>query len=822
MRKVHPHYDINVRDDSLEILEEVENLPTFRPVYAMKCEKGIVGVPMWNPDMATAIRNFGAETFNKNNPEYFSRASAFLMQSLPYCGAYIIRLGSQTAGVTKLANANRLLYASVDLSANTWSWESRPLGGDTVADLLNAQFSPSTTPVVGGVTGFTGVPTELTGHVSSAGAYPGDIDISDEVSSEDPSRINISIEHATDLESLLALEFPIHNLGTVGALSNATVTATHTDGVGGPTETTVMDISFVLDTTSGDVVKVNLEEATPGVTTKLDIVLDFQFMVNPAASAQYMGSTYLGWKFYETNFTVNTSSAPVYTIPFMAFEVTNPGKYGNQYGVNLSADMDSVNLADLSELKNVLYSLGFVYQKTNQTTVSKVLTKYSNQLFNFALDGEMVDPAINSTVGLDVVVDRYWGDEYPAPVASTVFDNNVKFMLNILKQLAVEASDDDVTTVMEERPFSVNLFDLKTKWFDSAEEAELDVGNRLGLTVTDDTASDGANGLGSSVNIALSGGSDGYLDIGGAALDNNGTIEADIQAVWGTTAVAPINPEIQDNARYPFNMIVDTGYDLLTKNSMISMLARRDDVKPVLTAWSGSDLDEANSIAAAQGLVTTIRTYPESIIFGTNTFQAVVFGQVGAPANVALYRKQVPTTFWYVDKLARMHNLSYIADNPEGKTARVESMKDLSWTPFSDSAKKNLWAACVNYAQYFSRTGLHFPSLKSVYEHESSLFTNDSFVNMVLYVKQLLPSVWADHAGRTDSNNIVYGEVLEELDGKLAHLLAGKANFKTRMYQTAAERKAGFEHHISVELFDDLGQRIWHYDIIGKRATPAA
>lgn len=821
MRKTFPYYDINVRDDSLETLEEVLTQPLFRPVFAMKCEKGPIGVPTPVATMADAVSIFGAETFNKNNPDYFSRASVFLMQILPYCGAWIIRLGSQTDGVTSLKKASMLLYATIDTDAKTWTWASRALGNDTVEELSRNQFSPSSTPSVGGSLAFSGSPAALTGHETTGNIYGGNVTVEESISAKVLS-VDLTANAMGDIDALKALSFPIHDSAGVGSLVSVAVKSIS----GAEDDETVIVNTFVCEADgSSNLVSINLTDDLPADTTKVEMELTFQNNVPSAASVFYNDTILLDWYFYEALFTEANTAGPTYTVPFMAFEAQYAGKYGNEYGFNLSTDDESMELADFDEIANVLYSLGFVNRPSSSSTTSKVLTKYQNNLFDFGLDADQVDPATLSTFGLDVTMDRYWGSEYPAPITPTVFGDNVKYLLNLIKAEAVAASHDVLSGIMDERPFSVDLVNLETKWFDNTdgdsanwEEVTLDVAAAISYTLSDTTAADGAEGLNSSTNIMLEEGTDGYLDIGGASLDDSAVVDADVAYVWNLDA----NPEIQDNARYPFNMIIDTGYSMATKLKIISMLGVRDDIKPVLTPWSGSDLTEAESIAATATLMSSIRSYPESVIFGTQTFQACVFGQVGYAANSELYRKQLPATFWYADKLAFMHNLTLIKANPEGKTARVETMKDLNWIPYTDLAKKNLWGAGINYAQYYSRTGLHFASLKSVYEHESSLFTNDSFVNMTLYVKQLLPEVWANHAGRTDSNDVVYADVLDELNTKIEHLLNGTATFTVSMYQTAAEKTAGFEHHIAIELFDDLGQRIWHYDIIGKRLTAAA
>lgn len=860
MRKVYPHYDINVRDDSVQLLDEINTMPLFRPVYTMKCEKGPIGVPVWNPDYATAVANFGVETFNKNNPEYFSRASVFLMQTLPFCGAYIIRLGDAS-----LETANSLLELELDLSAGTMTYSTRPLAANSVKQLFRDQYVPGSDIITGfGTTLATpgGGMEVLSGHDGSTGEYlpaaatvpvatsGAPIVITNSIDASDSTKFIVNIAHASELGTrgidgdddgggtaaddtvgLHALEFPIYNLGNVGVLQTITAVQTLSDipaDTGAGTlavqqDAIVGEVAFAIDMSNG-IVKIQHVDAVSSYANNIEYTLDFQYDVNPEASTLYElddVSKNLNWMFYQNDFTVTTGTPGTYVIPIMAFEAEDPGRYGNQYGFNLSTDMDSLDLSDLLLLKNVLYTLGIQYQKSTSNTVNDIRTKYGNHFFNFAMDDMMIDPSINSTIGLEVTMDRYWGAEYPCPIQPTLFGDNVQYLQNILKSVAHDVGSTVSENILIERPYSVDLFGLTTKYLNGTSEDTLNLGTELGISVIDATGTIGG-GLESGSIIMLEDGSDGDTNIGGAPLDGNTYIEGLVQATWnGNDPLSMYNPEVVDNARYPFNMIIDTGYRLQTKLSIISMLAVRDDIKPVLTTWSGVDLDIANTVAGSSTLYQGVRSYPESLIYGTSSFQACIFGQYSPASNKEMYRKDLPATFWYADKMARMHNLTYIKDNPEGTTARVESQLNYPWAPYLDTSKKNLWDSAVNYAQYYSRTGLHFPSLRSVYEHESSLFTNDSFVNMVLYVKQLLPEVWANHVGRTDFNEVVYTEVLAELDAKLDHLLSGKANFTTRMYQTASEKKAGFEHHIAIELFDDLGQRIWHYDIIGKRATPA-
>ena len=47
--KPYPHYEINVKDNSIYTFAVDEILPVHRPLYTMVCQEGPVGEPVWCP-----------------------------------------------------------------------------------------------------------------------------------------------------------------------------------------------------------------------------------------------------------------------------------------------------------------------------------------------------------------------------------------------------------------------------------------------------------------------------------------------------------------------------------------------------------------------------------------------------------------------------------------------------------------------------------------------------------------------------------------------------------------------------------------------------
>lgn len=316
-------------------------------------------------------------------------------------------------------------------------------------------------------------------------------------------------------------------------------------------------------------------------------------------------------------------------------------------------------------------------------------------------------------------------------------------------------------------------------------------------------------------------GSDGLLNISGEAapedrkLDNNVYIESRIERFFNLQVL----PQVVDKAHYPFNTIVDTGYSQGLKDTIVDFIAIRDDVCLLMSTWSGAgDTDQATTLGVGKALIENIRQTPESELFGTGTFRATIFGQVGK-LNSDVWKDDIPLTLWYTTKLAELHNLSYIKDQPAGlPNAAVEIFKSISWTPASKRIKRDLWTDCINYAQHYDMNHLHFPGLKSVYTHDTSVLATDSYKNTVIYIKQLSLPIWAKYAGTEDVNiAAVYNQVLSDFDAKLAHVLHDKYQFQTRMYQTEEEAKYGYIHHLEIILIGGVSQRVWNLDIICRR-----
>lgn len=93
MAKVYtyPHWEINVVDNSIYTPLVRETLPLFRPIFFMRAQSGLTGVPQWCNSYTEAVAKYGEGTFDQAT-KYFSKESLYLNNLFARQGAFIVRL----------------------------------------------------------------------------------------------------------------------------------------------------------------------------------------------------------------------------------------------------------------------------------------------------------------------------------------------------------------------------------------------------------------------------------------------------------------------------------------------------------------------------------------------------------------------------------------------------------------------------------------------------------------------------------------------------------------------------------------------------------
>lgn len=709
-----PHYEINVIDESIFTPVVSEFLPLHRPVYAMKTQKGPIGVPQWCPSIVEARRIFGAETFNEYNTTYFSKDALFLNTTFPRNGAFIVRLAD-------------------DATAES-AWAILEVGV-TAADVVQYQKDGNGNWVL-----------DTNG---------------DPVPEDDPGNPGNPLE-----ESGLELEWRIRTTLNVGEDFDNLLPYT----VAGPPDTT--------------------------------------------------------W------------------YPYMTFKAVSEGAWGNDAAFQLWYDTDENEIGKVDRAGSLYFNFAPTMKEALGSGVDPIRDKYTNTYNSGVLKPDVIDESIAMRVSLADILDNAYdpADNVMLPYTIKVYTSNI------------EAVGEAIRTV------EVNRVDmLKDAWYvNPVSITDLD-GKPYDHVVLSGTSIE----LLKDVNNYMASGEDGNIT------------DPSIETLFVDFLELSMNPDIVDEARYPFTHLIDTGWTLTGKYAMCDFMATRQDVKVILSTQRVADLgttyDVVNTGAVAgeindedligrkvsdtDGVVTIvtaansasfigttvtvhdIATYnteatdnsigaalraralliPESIIKGTGSCRATIFQQAGQLVT-GTYKGIVPATIWIAYKMADYHNVDRMSQAPEGlPNSRVDFFKSWNWAPSSDSQRRRSWDGGLNYFQYSSRNQIHYPALRSVYLHDTSVLAINDYTDAIVYTKHAMRQSWAKHTGLTLPAADIHALIESDLSARVRVIYNDRYQFNLTVYQTDEEQMLGYVDHVRLELISPANHRVWAADLVARR-----
>ena len=482
----------------------------------------------------------------------------------------------------------------------------------------------------------------------------------------------------------------------------------------------------------------------------------------------------------------------------------------------------------------MLYRIGFNKKNPITNIDDKLRTKFSVYDFKFAVNEGSIDPSTGIEVDYDSTVVRYFDDSWPVPVNVHIYNEHIEDYVKMIHtkwDLSSFISDGN-----DLRYGRIDFLNLKVysptrvvKLFNDTEEGNIlgaapswEVVYPQGGTVIQSTSI-----FSGSFAIPLFNGDDGVLD--GYNIDST-TVITEVstsakeyaESLISTIVSTGSNPSIVDKARFPFNHIIDPGWSSSTKEDVIALLANRDDIKVIISAWNGvDDLDDVVAVdSAADTYVQNIRLISESELFGTKAYRGTVFGQYGN-LNDGRYDKRMPLTIWYAAKKAEYGSKDYIDKIPAGSIhASVDMFRPetINVIPALKAELSTLWNDCVNYCQYADMDTLFFAGVRSVFDNDTSVLASDTFADASIFLKQLALVIYNKYASVESVNTAdLYNLVTKEASESFNHMLGGRYTAEVSMYQTEEESKIGFIHHMRVVLTGGPAFRVVNLDIVCKR-----
>lgn len=509
--------------------------------------------------------------------------------------------------------------------------------------------------------------------------------------------------------------------------------------------------------------------------------------------------------------------------PLVAFRASSPGKWGDLVGFRFFYDNDKNKVAAVTSLQCLRYGFTPV-QKTSAGDIATVIAdKFGQSSNQVMMKPDQIDPDTGVYTSFQQVVEGAFATG-KLPVEIYVYHESFKtiggLMISEGKVTDAELGLTSGTIAgwdADQKTEAGHLVNILTG------VARTDAAY-AGITVTNTVLSD-------TKSVMLSGGQDGLI--------TNDNIEHYITTVCSTNdgeipaltdGAQTLN--LQDSARYPFTHVFDTGYTVATKKALMDVLDWREDVKAIISTQAM--YETVNGSLSAKVTMNTqkedrdigfdasgnLRDYAltkrESILMGTEACRVTLVSQAGRLLTGA--KPWVPLTLWHASKKAQYQSKQYMDREPKGLPySAVEMFSELNWTPSSEDTKADNWDGALNYVQYYSRNGLHYASIRSVYKYDTSVLVDDIFTDAIVYSKHAIRQLWAKYAGVTRPAAILQAQIAADATTVLGALYNNKYVFSVAVTQNADEKKIGYIQHVTVNLTSPATNRVWLVDIVCNR-----
>ena len=772
--KPYPHYEINVKDNSIYTFAVEEILPVHRPLWALVCQEGPVGEPVWCPTASYLKKKFGEQTLNLANPKFASTQSFYLNQIMSYNGAFIVRALPANAAyatailVANVQNADIVQYV-IDDDPTSPTYGERLIDNDTDSDTygkyvptgdseagikITFKVRPATEaemkkgldtlkPVP--VTGGTEYPI-LAFRALYQGAYGNDLTFRFFYKESENSVANTAL-YKTIFNSLTVARRQYNNTTT----------------------NVIYDIfGRNFNTFSADP---DCADPETGVQMGMDNVITNAFDIESSNGSDFPFTVYT----YEENLKTigeqiiaiekgynNGRSLAFDELGYASADEMNGYQINVLSGVNLKGvSYDHVAISGRLDVDDaIVYE--FVATRDSQYVEGKTYYKQAP-----IVDSKGNELTVKKYTKLIADEDYYVGD-------SIVVDANV-----FEKQVATDNSAN----------------------FDEQDERVI---------------------LDQDIDIFLTGGSDGDLDTATEKERDDFT-----DHYMYDFLKLHVNPKIVDKFRYPITHIYDPGYSMTTKYAMLDFLDIRDDVAVELSTqvlfpskWATGferDIklnDQAKDLQDGMVLRERAMLMRESVLKGTECMRASIYTQAGKPV-AATWTKPVPFSFWSAMQHAKYGNTDQMSlQEPRGLPYSYNEMfKSWNWTNYSELLKEKTWNAGLNYCQYADMTRIFYPALRTVYREETSVLTDQWVVDALVYTKHECRKAWARFSGRNDKQAVLEAAIKNYLEEKLAYLYNGKYDFVVTVYKTEEEQKLGYVEHVKLKLIFPATLRVINFDI---------
>ena len=503
-------------------------------------------------------------------------------------------------------------------------------------------------------------------------------------------------------------------------------------------------------------------------------------------------------------------------VPLLDFAVSSPGAWGNLVGVSVWAptteDAAPLNINAYNDTHSYPFRISVKAKKTPTSNGTVVTSLNGARELDFTLN-----PSARSKAGLAYGIGETFIKNYnnlKPEVATTpptighfdklhVYQRNIDALLEkfITKEtdtgLFGDFSGYDVSRRATEK-YLFNLFGAtytdgapyQTFRYEKGDESTLAAGEKIALMIESEM-------------LSASGGLDGEM--------SNLAFEKAVDAILDE--FADVNSKYQDSTTFNDSTFWDTGYSLEFKRSIGRYLSQRKDRWVGVTTHSWEDVNIPTPLeenARLTSIVAQLKNFPDSALFGTPCYRAVVVKGSGLFLDsVSTYNKRVPVLY----ELARMTtkywgNTSGRAairyDFSEGDNNYVKYLTDVSnpWVPYQ--VRNRAWASGGMWVERSESGKLYFSGIRTIYEDESSTLMNYRIMLYHVELNKIGAELqrrfsgkdWDELRLKQEAEAWFYSQVKDNKFG-------GKIDVEGELYLTEIDKNKSWAWHFVVRVYGD-------------------
>lgn len=476
--------------------------------------------------------------------------------------------------------------------------------------------------------------------------------------------------------------------------------------------------------------------------------------------------------------------------PVIVFEKKDPGVCGDDTGFELYFDPSYNQTNILNITKNLMVTIRIKEIEYGTSTSTFVRDAYGKIENSFTLIDNIINTSTNINVGVSNVLKSNYGDQNLLPFDTYVYEKYVRELTTLCKANLTAAEITSMGTIANDLNANVINFINGVNPFTSVEY------DTIAITTT--------GVIGKYITNYLQGGDDGDIT------------QANQFAMTRNLFNMITCPQLQDKRRFPLSAVVDVGYDLATKYALMNFTDNRKDTVMVLGTYQMTvpELTESEDLAVGLGLYNRALLMRESTLYGTNACRGCIIVQSGVP-NASIKNTVVPQTYWVAMKMAERYNKTFINDPMvTWPNSNNNLFKDLNWYPITQSFKDSLWGSGLNYTQFFDRTQLHVPALRSIYPYDTSKLIDFQFVLACCFIHAVVVGIGYKYFGSEDEALVRHSLIKKDIENEVGALLNNRYPFDVEVYQTYDEEQAGYIDHVTINTRAGNAMTLLNIDLV--------